>query len=455
MKNVHVGNLGFIYLFIAFFLFPSIVTAQTYTEDEAYEKMTGDFNGDGITDLIWMHSGGEGLYAYTALGRGDGSFDPASGGQLSNSPVLRSSRYGMFKKLLGDFNGDGYTDLSWVHSSGQGLYVYTSTARGDGSFNSAVGSALSYLNFGSNGTVYTPTGYEVYDKVTGDFNGDGMTDLAWMYFAQDGARAYTALARGDGGFHPASGRQLSTIDYFPHGYLGSYAGDLNEDSITDLVWLAYGGYDSMVAFSAIAKGNADGEFHSVARIEEPYFLAAGYTQYPTSYYKPMIADFNGDNILDFAWSHSGSEGIFTTASLGHGDGRYVTLATAGQQLSNLNFGQDNAYADICGDFNGDGIIDLAWVYSGQSGLYAYTALGHGDGTFIQAVGGSLLYGNFGDYKDYTKLAKDLNGDGIADLVWMHAGDNGLYAYTSLGLGNGNFSSASGGQLLDSIVIAEQ
>jgi len=46
----------------------------------------------------------------------------------------------------------------------------------------------------------------------------------------------------------------------------------------------------------------------------------------------------------------------------------------GGQLHPGNFGSSDAYAKLTGDFNGDGLTDLGWFYSGPSGLRAYTAL---------------------------------------------------------------------------------
>ena len=62
--------------------------------------------------------------------------------------------------MTGDYNGDGRTDLAVVDSAG--IEVLLGNGDGDGTFQTAKTAAA-----GAYGTT-----------VTGDFNGDGRTDLA-------------------------------------------------------------------------------------------------------------------------------------------------------------------------------------------------------------------------------------------------------------------------------------
>jgi hypothetical protein len=72
-----------------------------------FNYRTGDFNGDGKTDLIHLVDSGNG-YVHVWLSKGDGTFDvksaftPSSGYSVSNNN---------FNYRTGDFNGDGKTDL--------------------------------------------------------------------------------------------------------------------------------------------------------------------------------------------------------------------------------------------------------------------------------------------------------------------------------------------------------
>lgn len=82
----------------------------------------GDFNGDGRDDLIWRHDSGQ-LTEW--LGQADGSF-------FDNFSVLHAQVDRSWKIVdIGDYNGDGISDLFWRHASGE---VTEWLGRRDGSF---------------------------------------------------------------------------------------------------------------------------------------------------------------------------------------------------------------------------------------------------------------------------------------------------------------------------------
>ena len=83
----------------------------------------GDFNGDGVSDLAWAHEWNGGLRALVALGEGDGTLATA---QLSTPKG--SGNYAYYRPLAGDFNGDGVSDLAWAYQWTSGLRVYASLA---------------------------------------------------------------------------------------------------------------------------------------------------------------------------------------------------------------------------------------------------------------------------------------------------------------------------------------
>jgi RHS repeat-associated protein len=111
----------------------------------------GDFNGDGKTDLIYTTSAGS--YWYIS----DGNDQPYH----AYSPYYRVDlTYGKVQYIPGDFNGDGKTDL--VVSTSQGSYWYISTGNG-----------------GPYTYPYSRSDLRLGEiKINpGDFNGDGKTDL--------------------------------------------------------------------------------------------------------------------------------------------------------------------------------------------------------------------------------------------------------------------------------------
>ena len=109
----------------------------------------GDFNGDGISDLATANYGS--IDVSVLLGNGKGSFGTATNFAVAGSPTSLT---------VGDFNNDGISDLATANAA------YTiSVLQGDGK-----GSFATATNF---------SGYSTPTSVTvGDFNGDGISDLA-------------------------------------------------------------------------------------------------------------------------------------------------------------------------------------------------------------------------------------------------------------------------------------
>jgi Bacterial Ig-like domain (group 3)/FG-GAP-like repeat len=109
--------------------------------------VTGDFNGDGIPDIVLSAGGTEALGATIMLGNGDGTFT------YKSSYVTG----GTGPAIVGDFNGDGKVDLVLQGASDQVLYL----GNGDGTFTASAQAP--------------PAGLSA-PAVSGDFTGDGFID---------------------------------------------------------------------------------------------------------------------------------------------------------------------------------------------------------------------------------------------------------------------------------------
>jgi hypothetical protein len=154
-----------------------------------------------------------------------------SGGPLASSVAVA------------DLNGDGKLDLvvtNFCQTSVQGDCSNNSgevavlLGNGDGTFRPAL--------------LYSTGGYWAYSVAIGDFNGDGIPDLAvasWCgtlgqenCFSQEGAVS-VLLGKGDGTFRPAT--------VYDAGAINSYAvalGDLNGDGKLDIVVANAGPYEA-------------------------------------------------------------------------------------------------------------------------------------------------------------------------------------------------------------------
>jgi hypothetical protein len=285
----------------------------------------GDFNGDGITDIIIMNASGS--YEYTGL---------ASGGFTPNVWVRNDLTIGNTSYIPGDFNGDRVTDVIIVNSSGS--YEYTGLASGGFTPNVWVRNDLIIGD-----TSYTP----------GDFNGDGIEDI--MIMNNSGSYEYTGLA--SGGFTP----NVWVRNDLTLGNTSYTTGDFNGDGATDLIIMnSSGSYEYT--------GLAGGGFTWNVWVRND--LTLGSTSYTTG-------DFNGDGITDLIIVNS--SGSYEYTGLAGGGFTWNVWVRNDLTLTVASY--------FRGDFNGDGIADLIILTAG--GSYEYTGLGGGGFTPNVWVRGDL------------------------------------------------------------------
>src|SRR5713226_2196588 len=167
-------------------------------------------------------------------------------------------------------------------------------------------------------------------------------------------------------------------------------------------------------------------------------------------YSTLTADVNGDGKSDVVLVAPTTNGLYVYTMLGNGDGTFQVIGgnpSTGTGL--MNNWSMSGYSTLTADVNGDGKSDVVLVAPTTSGLYVYTMLGNGNGTF-QVIGGNLSTGtglmNNWSMSGYSTLTADVNGDGKSDVVLVAPTTNGLYVYTLLGNGNGTFQVTGTGQL---------
>jgi YD repeat-containing protein len=269
---------------------------------------------------------------------------------------------------------------------------------------------------GSSSSTMTYPGTEFLDNnlvATGDFNGDGKKDVA--VFSEGGGTGNGSvsvyLGNGNGTFTLASGSPITIDNFSPYAVV---TGDFNDDGKLDVAVVDSNGN------LAVLLGNGNGTF----TVETPVF---------TSCYGPVsleVADFNRDGQLDLAvacteTSENFSYGIIILFGAGNG-----TFSPA--HGTPVPFNDGELSAAVVGDFNGDGIPDLATANSGNT---ASILLGNGDGTFTEASGSPITVGN----EDLAIATADFNGDGKADLA---VGDF-YYGQVDFLTGNGDGTFSAG------------
>ncbi len=117
-----------------------------------------------------------------------------------------------------------------------------------------------------------------------------------------------------------------------------------------------------------------------------------------------VADFNGDGNLDIATGNRDDD----TVSVLLGDGTGAFAPASGSPYST---GSGTGPAAVAaGDFNGDGVPDLATANEHTNDVSVL--LGNGDGTFPASPTHRYSVGSYPD----ALAAGDVDGDGKLDLV---------------------------------------
>jgi hypothetical protein len=175
---------------------------------------------------------------------------------------------------------------------------------------------------------------EAWGQTVGDFNGDGILDIAEIVGTYPNLQLQILLGKGDGTFQTGTS--------YP-GFSSSapliFAADLNGDDKLDLVVLQLVNTPQGVGTVTVLLGNGDGTFGAPTNYLSSLSLAGG-----------AIADFNADGKLDLILSTSTDTVPSTTIILGNGDGTFQT------PLVLPIFANGSA---VAGDFNNDGKLDLA------------------------------------------------------------------------------------------------
>ncbi len=306
--------------------------------------------------------------------------------------------------VTADFNEDGILDLATANFAADNVSIYLGQGTGgvgNGTFAAAVNYAVTGGSFPAALT-------------TGDFNGDGILDLAVA--AEEGGWVNILRGQGTGGVGNGTFTLSGTVTATTTPWAIT-AGDFNADGITDLA--VAGAVQVAILLGNGTGGIGNGTFAAAVR----YSIGSAGRGVATG-------DFNSDGITDLAVTVStGVSVLLGNGTGGKGDGTFgaKTTYTCGT----------TPYGVATGDFNGDGITDLAVTNSGAGSISVLLGNGTGgigDGTFAAAA--TYACGS----TPFTVSIGDWTGDGHADLAVPNGSTTATMSVLP-GRANGTFGTA--------------
>ncbi|MEP6685959.1 MAG: FG-GAP-like repeat-containing protein [Verrucomicrobiota bacterium] len=197
------------------------------------------------------------------------------------------------------------------------------------------------VNFAA--AVNLSTGFTPVSVVVGDFNGDGMQDLAVANYDSTNV----SILLGDGAGHFSAATNFGLGAYSPSSLA---VGDFNGDGKQDLA-IANNGFPLNAGRASILLGDGAGNFSGQTN------FAVGAVPLEVA-----VGDFNGDGKQDLAVANQGSDNV--SILLGDGTGNFSAP-------TNFPVGTSNTPSVGVGDFNRDAKQDLAAVDWGTRGVWIF------------------------------------------------------------------------------------
>ncbi|WP_144876322.1 beta strand repeat-containing protein, partial [Hyella patelloides] len=401
----------------------------------------GDFNGDGIDDVIVgakfvNYDGGITGQSYVLFGSSnefaaDFHLDDLNGSNGFALNGLPGDRSGSSVNSAGDVNGDGLNDIiigaytGGDNQQGKSYVVFGAESGFAAEFD------LSSLD-GNNGFAISGFESNLGKSVSGagDINNDGFDDIivgsseksAVVFGAENGFAAEFDLSSLDGnnGFTFLSNNFLSSV---------SEAGDVNGDGIDDLI-IGGDNHDeldqSYVVFGSESEFSAEFDL-SLLDGNNGFALNGVETNRDLGSSVSSAGDINADGIDDLIIRASESSYVIFGSATGF-NANFDLTTIDGSNGFVINGLSQNDFSGSsvggAGDFNGDGIDDVI-VGSLGDAIENYVIFGSNDGfspslnvNTIDSSQGLVLRG-IDDNESFgvsVSGAGDINNDGVDDLI---------------------------------------
>lgn len=267
-------------------------TLAAFTSDDGWRvdlnpRHLADVNGDGRADIVGFGD----KRVLVALARPDGGFSHPVRGANGYSVTPRGIQGERLPRFVLDLNGDGMDDLLGFSSR----YVWTSRARGDGTFRVAQAAV--------DGFGYEFHGYrsQFHIRIPADVNGDGQPDLvgfgeSWVQVAPgSGDARFTRPQRVERFYTVFTGWSLS--------HNPRLMGDVNGDQRDDVV-----GFGDDAVY--VSLGRADGALTEPRPVLGNFTWSDGWQD--ADRHPRHLADVDGDGRMDILGF--GEEGVWVSLS---------------------------------------------------------------------------------------------------------------------------------------------
>jgi len=284
-----------------------------------------------------------------------------------------------------DYNGDGFSDIWWFNSSAGQSTIW----------NMANDQFLAQQTVAAN-VIPGPAGTfaQPFSPESGDFNGDGITDIFQYNF--NTGQATVQLFRND-----QINQTVSLPTVTPGiGWAPVLNGDFNGDGTADILWHNFNTNANLIwLLNSQAQWSSQSVLPSTTNNWSP--LATG--------------DFNGDGTADILFhdSSSGANVVWNMSS-----GMFASQSVLPTTTNNWSFGG-------AGDLNGDGTTDLLWhnVATQQNVDWGISNSQFATQSVLPSTANSWVpeLGNFG-------------GDATSEIFWHNAtatGENVIWTISNL------------------------
>jgi hypothetical protein len=264
-----------------------------------------DFNNDNKSDILWRND-----FGTIALWQMNGA---------TVTPNLTSfpSRETSWKVAgTGDFNADGKSDVLWRNDSSGEVNIWTMNG------NQVI--AATYTS-----TPFLDPKWETVG--TGDFTGDGKTDILWRNTNLNDNRVVLWTMDGSN----VVDSKLTSTPTLDKSWKAAGTGDFNGDGKSDILWR---NDDGSIALWQMNGTNVSSKLTSTPSLDNSWQING-------------TADFNGDGKTDVLWRKNTGEIVIWTM-----DGANVVSS----QLTSTPSLDNSWQIKGTGDFNGDGKADILW-----------------------------------------------------------------------------------------------